>query len=393
MESNAKKIYVSPSNEVLIDLTRTICPIPDHQENHILGVCIDKNCTSPEKFVCNECIFDLHNGHQLVKIRVINEILNKEQLQSKALSDSSLAELMKEMEKTVIEEMENIRNKTIDLLKKNATEFLNQVHRSVLEKCKAKKGSNSLQLLSYKEIKDFTSEERSELFDLIKGKINKTNENLEEKEDLIGELKQSNSKLQAYFKTLNESSELFLLEKLKDFKPETFLPLGFKSEIEWCQKTFSEYAFYYDLSNNNKSGIKMRNGGTITILRSKDPLIMGFIHSIEVLISYKSNADYDIGFGPNSLGTSCWIRGAGGYGITNVGIFENSIKKNDIALKDLDRIRFEIVFKEKESSCKISINDNFIHTFAFELVEVYLMAAMRGVNDSVTITEYRRNPI
>ena len=47
-----------------------------------LGFCIDPNCKNPQKFLCNDCIFDNHNGHKIVRLKLINEILNNEKLNS-----------------------------------------------------------------------------------------------------------------------------------------------------------------------------------------------------------------------------------------------------------------------------------------------------------------------
>ena len=54
------------------------CFEQNHQNNTIIvGICIDKKCNIENKFMCLDCIFDLHNGHIGIKSKEIEEIVNK----------------------------------------------------------------------------------------------------------------------------------------------------------------------------------------------------------------------------------------------------------------------------------------------------------------------------
>ena len=92
-------------------LSNQVCLNPKHSNNKLLGICVDANCKEEHKFFCDECLFDLHNGHKILKIKAVDEFLNKEINKHKDFSDSLLAEHMKKYEKII-----NIPNDPEDLM-------------------------------------------------------------------------------------------------------------------------------------------------------------------------------------------------------------------------------------------------------------------------------------
>ena len=60
------------SNNELNNLT---CQINSHSNLKIIGFCIDPNCNSNNKFACQECFFDIHSGHKLMKLEKLNSII------------------------------------------------------------------------------------------------------------------------------------------------------------------------------------------------------------------------------------------------------------------------------------------------------------------------------
>ena len=49
------------------------CEIKEHNNNSIIGYCIDPACTNNNRLLCIDCIFNLHNQHKIKKIEEINE--------------------------------------------------------------------------------------------------------------------------------------------------------------------------------------------------------------------------------------------------------------------------------------------------------------------------------
>jgi hypothetical protein len=61
MEQNAKPI----------SLTEMSCQQVGHEGAKLVALCIDKNCTFPIKFACLDCIFQDHEQHKIVKLKLI----------------------------------------------------------------------------------------------------------------------------------------------------------------------------------------------------------------------------------------------------------------------------------------------------------------------------------
>ena len=53
------------------ELNNLTCPVKDHSNMKVIGFCVQENCLNKNKFACQECFFDSHSGHKLIKIENI----------------------------------------------------------------------------------------------------------------------------------------------------------------------------------------------------------------------------------------------------------------------------------------------------------------------------------
>jgi len=374
-----------------INLSALSCPIESHLNSPLFGFCIDANCKNPQKFLCNDCIFDNHNGHKIARLKLVDEILNNEKLKSQNLSDSKIAEFIRQIERTFSEETEKIRDSTMETLKKFSIEFLSQTNNDLFEDLKSQKNSNNLEFLNYKQLKDLSFEESSTLTQIILENINKAPEQKDPQNQKINLVENQIEPLKVALQTLNKSIESLISEKLKTFKPETFFHFDFRMfPLEWVEKAYSTYEFYFELTQDNKNACKIKSQGTMTIVRSKEPLELGFCHFIEVVPNWKSGQDFDVGFGNDSVGKLCWLRVPNAYGITTNGIYCNGERKSDICLGDGKKVKFEVNLKEKVQKCKMFLEFEMVWEMTFEEKELFLMAGIRGLKDSIRITNYKK---
>lgn len=370
-----------------IKLSQQSCPIETHT-NPLIGYCIEPQCKNPHRFFCCECLFENHNGHKMVKINKVDNIVNEERSKSQSLSDSKIAEFLKQVERTFAEESEKIKEMMALSLKKTTGEFLAQLNQDLFEELKSQKNSNNLEFLNYKGLKEMDQAESSALNSVIIEGVNNNNPNPEHPE-LLPEVKIEPLKLA--LQGIQKSLEATLVEKLKGFKPEAFFNFDYRHfPLEWVQKTYSTYEFYFELSDNNKSATKVKSGGTMTIVRSKELLEIGFLHQIELMVTWKSTQDLDVGFANDGVGKLCWLRVPNSYGITSSGIYCNGEKKSDIGLTDGKKVRFDLNLREKPMKCKIFLDFEMVWEMNIDEKEIYLMAGMRGLKDAVKIIGYKK---
>ena len=104
------------------------------------------------------------------------------------------------------------------------------------------------------------------------------------------------------------------------------------------QQLHIQIMVYYKLEENNTKIIKISENGTITIYRGIKNLEKGNIYTLDYFINYK-DGDFDIGFGDDSIGSTCWLRGNKCYCVSNEEIYVNGAKKNsNNHLKDYKKI-------------------------------------------------------
>ena len=64
--------------DTMDELSNLVCQVKEHSNAKIIGFCIQENCLSKNKFACQECFFDVHSGHKMVKAEALfNIIQNK----------------------------------------------------------------------------------------------------------------------------------------------------------------------------------------------------------------------------------------------------------------------------------------------------------------------------
>ena len=120
------------------ELNNLTCQIKDHSNMKIIGFCVQENCLNKNKFACQECFFDNHSGHKLIKIEKLNEII-----QSKLRDYKNYLEEEKKSN-DLNAKFENIQNSNLDGLKKKIIYEIDEKNREYKEKLKRKmKGNNN----------------------------------------------------------------------------------------------------------------------------------------------------------------------------------------------------------------------------------------------------------
>jgi hypothetical protein len=214
------------------------------------------------------------------------------------------------------------------------------------------------------------------------------------KKSPISELDKFDENFKKYIQEINKSVCEFL--NVKFLVTSSNILFSENLYFEWSEKTYSNYGMLYSLSNNKLTATKTQNDGTITIIRAKDKLNFSENYYIEFTVDQKKFGDCEVGFGKDSVGSSCWLRSQGAYGITNVGIYENGkVSKKEIRLEDGDIIGFEIYLKSEKNNiftnkfCKLLKNSKPVHEFRIEIDEIIPMASIRKVGNSVTVKDFK----
>jgi len=100
------------SNNELNNLT---CQIKEHSNLKIIGFCIDQNCNANNKFACQECFFDIHSGHKLMKIEKLNSIIQNKLKDYKIIveNEKKKNELYERYEKLQLAHLEELKQKLL----------------------------------------------------------------------------------------------------------------------------------------------------------------------------------------------------------------------------------------------------------------------------------------
>lgn len=379
------------------------CGNEGHESLKLVALCIDKSCSFPNKFVCLDCIFNFHEQHKLLKLKLIQDKINLQfESEANAIKDEQMVMMrLKDTEETVKMEVEKIKTNILEIFNNKVNNFLTEVNDRIMDFNKMSKiDSFDMSILMHKEIRHLTKEELDNLINYlnqnyVKGlsdsQILNTSSNDQspnsKKKSPIVELQKFDDNFKKYIQDVNKT--------LCDFLNTKFLVTSsnilFSENLyfEWSEKTFGNYGLLYSFSNNKFTATKVQNDGTITILRAKDKLNFNENYYIEFYVDCKKFGDCEVGFGKESVGPSCWLRSQGAYGITNVGIYENgkAIKK-EIRLEDGDVIGFEIYLKNVRT-CKLLKNSKLVHEFKIDIDEIYPLAAIRKVGNSITVKDFK----
>ena len=100
------------------------CFEENHQNNPIVGICIEQTCNIENKFMCLDCIFDKHNGHFGIKSKEIEEIVNKN------LKENN--HLIKTLNQKYNEFIKILRNK-IDEFKIKMNKYIEELYNNIIK--------------------------------------------------------------------------------------------------------------------------------------------------------------------------------------------------------------------------------------------------------------------
>ena len=152
--------------------------------------------------------------------------------------------------------------------------------------------------------------------------------------------------------------------------------------------------FYYTLKNNNYLAKKTNNNAVIHLIKSSYQFKLDKIYKLEFTVNYKSG-DYHIGFGDyNDMTKNAWFKNSNNkcVGLTNEGLFINGTNVNG-GLKVENGKIYEFIINIKMKSFELKINkvEAGEFTFNFDNNNIYALAGMRNIGNSVSIKTFEKN--
>lgn len=376
------------------------CQIKEHQGYPVIGLCIDNKCDNKNKLACFECVFSVHAQHKIVRLTEIEkQMLERlEKVKNSNIDNNENSKFYK-----IRKEKEEYLNKSINLLKISLIENIETKTRDFLHNTLNKitqidqKYDDGLSFnLMIKQLGIPKTLKQYEYFSLsISNFYKKMQENSAEKTNKINKEKT----ILKEFEDLEKNIKKFISDQnlvISNFLQTQYLvPKSYsnhvvKVQFQWAETSYGNYGFFYTLSNDNQTSTKTSSDGTITIVRGKDVLVQGLSYYIEYLINAPQCGDFDVGFGKENVGYSCWLRTTGGYGITNMGIYINGrLSDKTKRIKDKDIVGMNINLKNNTNECDFFINKKKVYSFTFEAMEIVPMCAIRKLNNSVTVTSFQ----
>lgn len=380
------------------ELTNLTCLVPEHSNLKIIGFCIDPNCKYKNKFACQECFFDVHSGHKLVKIDIINSNIQNKIKNGKIYleEEKKIGDLFSKYENIQKNHLEQLKQKIILELDEKLKEYKNTFIKKMKGINNNKNNININMIKSYQEffVGNAAPVQRPDYLKLseICSSIYKDNDQVNAPNNNYENMMKSKLLLEE----LNKSSEEFLKSQyisLSKYINNEFLIS--KSSFEWCLKTYGGYDFFYELESNKTKATKKLSQGTMTVLRAKEPLYDNNIYRLKFKIGLRNMGDFDIGIGTDKTGESCWLRTKESICISNTGIIKLDINMdNSIKLKDKDIVDLEINTKIGEKTFRGYINNKLVCFIDFDLKDtIYIMAAMRNVGSFIELQSYNVIPI
>jgi hypothetical protein len=367
------------------------CSEEGHNDAKLVALCIDKACTVVNKFVCLECLFNQHEQHKVLKLKQIQDKINESINNGSA--DESLEILknkLKDTEAKVQLELEIIKTNILEILNNKVNTFITDIYDQFIKLFDKSKEEMDVVRLVKKDFKLLSPDEFNGLTSYISTNfLNQSiivNENSVNKKCPLEELEKFNFNLKAFLLENNKQICEFLNGKfLANYN---ILFNNTNLTFEWTNKSYGNYGFLYTISSNKLAANKSANDGTITIIRSREKLNQENYY-IEFLIDSKKGGDIEVGIGRDSVGTSCWLRTQGAYGITNMGIYEyGKLVKKDEKIDDNNIIGLELNLRSTKIG-KFFKNGKMIHEFKIDIDEVYIMAAVRKVGNSILVKEFK----
>ena len=380
------------------ELNNMTCQIKEHSNLKIIGFCIDENCHSINKFACQECFFDNHSGHKLIKIEKLNDIIqNKLKDYKNILEDEKKrAELYDKYEKDGMSTLEKLKQKIFSEIEQKINEYKDKLKKK-LQGINNNENKININMKHYEEffVGNAAPIQRPDLTKLseICSKIYKEKDN---KNEGLNYNDYNNNKIRLLFEESSKSTADFLKAEyisINSYIKQRFLISRFV--FEWCRKTYGGYDFFYELANDNTKATKKISQGTMTVLRAKEPLYDNNLYRLQFRIGLKNVGDYDVGIGTDKTGDSCWLRTKESICISNTGVINLDINMdNSIKLKDKDVINLEINTQIGKKTFKGFINKKLVCMIDFDIQDnVYVMAAMRNVGSFIELESYEIFPL
>ena len=375
------------------ELNNMTCQIKEHSNLKIIGFCIDENCHSINKFACQECFFDNHSGHKLIKIEKLNDIIqNKLKDYKNILEDEKKrAELYDKYEKDGMSTLEKLKQKIFSEIEQKINEYKDKLKKK-LQGINNNENKININMKHYEEffVGNAAPIQRPDLTKLseICSKIYKEKDN---KNEGLNYNDYNNNRIRLLFEESSKSTADFLKAEyisINNYIKQRFLISRFV--FEWCRKTYGGYDFFYELANDNTKATKKISQGTMTVLRAKEPLYDNNLYRLQFRIGLKNVGDYDVGIGTDKTGESCWLRTKESICISNTGVINLDINMdNSIKLKDKDVINLEINTQIGKKTFKGFINKKLVCMIDFDIQDnVYVMAAMRNVGSFIELESY-----
>ena len=399
-----------------LKLNNLNCQIQCHNSSQIIGFCIDEKCKEKNKFACQNCFFDIHSMHKLVKLDELNIFIQKryKEYTNSLDEEQRVIEIYKNNEKIQEGKIEQFKKDIIKELEIKINSFIEEL-KKVYNDLISIKDRDFVNLKEYEEY--FTGNaaptqkpDLNKLSELCcniyketeKGDIEKEigetpyNDNGISQPNVIKQ-KKSSLKKKLNIDNFNKLFDNFINEQFTTAKkyikenilniPENFF--NCLEKFEWCRQTYSGYDFFYELSNNNKKGTKTVSNGTMTILRAKEKLKDNLQYNIRFRIGLKNGGDFDIGIGTDRVGESCWLRTKESICLSNTGVMNLDINMdNSIKLRDNDIVDLEINTEKGKKYFKGFINEKLICWLDFDLENVYIMAAIRNNYNFIEVLNY-----
>ena len=375
------------------ELNNMTCQIKEHSNLKIIGFCIDENCHSINKFACQECFFDNHSGHKLIKIDKLNGIIQNKLKDYKNIleEDKKRAELYDKYEKDGMSTLEKLKQKIFSEIEQKINEYKDKLKKK-LQGINNNENKININMKHYEEffVGNAAPIQRPDLTKLseICSKIYKEKDN---KNEGLNYNDYNNNKIRLLFEESSKSTADFLKAEyisINSYIKQRFLISRFV--FEWCRKTYGGYDFFYELANDNTKATKKISQGTMTVLRAKEPLYDNNLYRLQFRIGLKNVGDYDVGIGTDKTGESCWLRTKESICISNTGVINLDINMdNSIKLKDKDVINLEINTQIGKKTFKGFINKKLVCMIDFDIQDnIYVMAAMRNVGSFIELESY-----
>jgi len=379
---NAAPILKKNNNFEINDLNRLFCKEKDHENNEIIGICIDDLCDIKNKLLCYKCIFRLHKQHNMIELSEIKENLNKE-LENYNKNIDYINKFENDFNSIEIDfrnKFNEIKKNFIKCFDENLDKYIKHIKnefKDIINNNNIKSNINFQDLLT--QINNNNNENVSKIIcNYLNKKPSKENNLFEIKTNLYNKI---NENINNFIIKQKE----FYENKIKDDFQQLFDNNKYL-DFEWDTKTYGAYNFLYDISQKNIAR-KSKENGTITVIKSKNILQKNKIYSVSFIINNCYGGDYQVGFGNDLQAGSCWLKEGPTYYIKEDGIFNNGHLLNGNGLKNNDLIKFIIDMIKKKF--KVFINDYEIYEGNFYIdKEIYILAAIRNCNNSITVKEF-----